>query len=131
MQFCDFFEAAAKIEEAAKIIPNSVELTQAKNIFITKERKFLISKYSSEKNNLIKLENWSDAINSLNKIKNDLYELTLKYPIVIQNDQAIIALYFVCIDKKWEDLIKEDDKQYFYDYKPNKKGKPYIMHKWR
>ena len=66
-----------------------------------------------------------------NNIKNDLYELTLKYPIVIQNDQAIIALYFVCIDKKWEDLKKEDDKQYFYDYKPNKKGKPYIMHKWR
>ncbi len=65
----NFFEAAAKIEEATEIIPNSVELTQAKNIFITKERKFLISKYSSQKNNLIKLEKWSDAINSLNKIK--------------------------------------------------------------
>ena len=64
-------------------------------------------------------------------IKNDLYQLSLKYPISITNDQAIIAFYFICIYKKWQELQKQDDEQCFYDYKPDDRiKKPYIMHKW-
>tara|TARA_B100001057_G_scaffold133449_1_gene132822 strand:- start:5963 stop:7378 length:1416 start_codon:yes stop_codon:yes gene_type:complete len=64
-----FTEARVILKKAAKIIPDSDELIQAKNILMTKERKFLISKYVSEKNQFIKLESWSEAINSLNKLK--------------------------------------------------------------
>lgn len=59
----------------------------------------------------------------------ELYNLSVKYPISLTNDQGIIALYFICINKKWQELKKEDDDQYYYDYKPNN-NKPYIMHKW-
>ena len=65
---------------------------------------------------------------------NDLYELANKYPIAKMNDQAIIALYFICIDKKWQELPVEDNEQQYYDLKPRRSlregGKPYIMHKW-
>tara|TARA_B100000424_G_scaffold130261_1_gene98714 strand:- start:1054 stop:1818 length:765 start_codon:yes stop_codon:yes gene_type:complete len=64
-----------------------------------------------------------------NTCKN-LYDLSIKYPLAITNDQAIVALYFICIDEKWEELSVEDDEQYFYDYKPRNRKKPYIMHKW-
>ena len=64
----------------------------------------------------------------------ELYDLSVKYPISITNDQAIIALYFICINKKWQEFKIEDDEQYYYDYKPRRSlaqgGKPYIMHKW-
>tara|TARA_Y100000992_G_C21183073_1_gene451669 strand:- start:48 stop:746 length:699 start_codon:yes stop_codon:yes gene_type:complete len=60
----------------------------------------------------------------------DLYNLSINFPLAITNDQAIIALYFICIDKKWEELKIEDEKQYYYDYKPRNRSKPYIMHKW-
>ena len=64
----------------------------------------------------------------------ELYDLSIKYPNSITNDQGIIALYFICINKVWQELTIEDPDQYFYDYKPRRTlaqgGKPYIMHKW-
>lgn len=60
----------------------------------------------------------------------DLNDLANKYPCSITNDQAIIALYYICINPKWKELPIEDDIQYFYDYKPRNNKKPYIIHKW-
>jgi len=60
----------------------------------------------------------------------DLYNLSIKYPLSITNDQGIIALYFICINKKWKELKIKDNNQYYYDYKPRNKKKLYIMHKW-
>ena len=65
-----------------------------------------------------------------NNLVNKLFNLACKYPISITNDQGIIALYFICIDKKWEEFDIEDNQQYIYDYKPRNNLKPYIMHKW-
>jgi hypothetical protein len=91
----------------------------------------------NEKFNLLDVKNYFNTsfmlfdTNIIQKnISNELYNLSLKYPLAITNDQAIIALYFICINKKWEEIKIEDDIQYYYDYKPRNKSKPYIMHKW-
>ena len=62
-------------------------------------------------------------------LKQNIYNLSLQYPISFTNDQGIIALYFTNIDKKWEQIQIQDDIQYYYDYMKRSNDKPYIMHK--
>lgn len=57
----------------------------------------------------------------------NLYQLTLEYPISITNDQGIIALYFTNVQPLWKQITLGNEKTFFYDYlKRNKKNK-YIM----
>jgi hypothetical protein len=58
----------------------------------------------------------------------DLYKLSLQYPISKTNEQGIMALYFT--NKNiWEQIKIKNEKTYYYDYlKRNKKDK-YIMTK--
>jgi|GEM_PF-2747396 len=57
----------------------------------------------------------------------NLYDLALKYPISITNDQGIIALYFTNIAAVWEQIALHDEKRFFYDYLKREKGNKYIM----
>ena len=59
----------------------------------------------------------------------DLLELTEKYPISRTNDQGMIALYFICINPQWKQIMIQDTEQYYYDYKKRAADKKYIMHK--
>jgi hypothetical protein len=58
----------------------------------------------------------------------DLYQLCLKYPISLTNDQGIVALYFTCIRPLWKQIPLENDVLCFYDYLARvNKHKEYIM----
>lgn len=47
----------------------------------------------------------------------DIYNLLLKYPISITNDQGIIALYFTQIYPCWQQIQRKiNDDLYTYDY---------------
>jgi hypothetical protein len=48
--------------------------------------------------------------------KSDLYELLLKYPISVTNDQGIIALYFTQEKPHWKQLRRKNEDTYYYDY---------------
>lgn len=63
------------------------------------------------------------------KLYNNLYELACKYPISRTNEQGIMALYFINIENRWEQIQIQDDIQYYYDYMKRSNDKPYIMHK--
>jgi hypothetical protein len=56
----------------------------------------------------------------------ELYNMLLKYPISITNDQAIIALYFTQVKSVWKQLRRKNETIYFYDY-VRCVNKPYIM----
>ena len=63
------------------------------------------------------------------RLYNNLYELACKYPISRTNEQGIMALYFINIENRWEQIQIQDDIQYYYDYMKRSNNKPYIMHK--
>ena len=46
----------------------------------------------------------------------ELYDLTLKYPISITNDQGIIALYFTNVKNVWRQIQTKNEHTSFYDY---------------
>jgi hypothetical protein len=56
----------------------------------------------------------------------ELYQMLLKYPISITNDQAIIALYFTQVKPVWKQLRRKNETTYFYDY-VRCVNQPYIM----
>ena len=58
-----------------------------------------------------------------------LYKTACKYPISRTNEQGIMALYFINIENKWEQIKMYDDNQYYYDCFIRTNDKPYIMHK--
>ena len=63
------------------------------------------------------------------KLFENIYNLACKYPISRTNDQGIIALYFINVENKWEQIKIQDEEQYYYDYIKRSGNKPYIMHK--
>lgn len=64
--------------------------------------------------------------------KSELIELTKEYPISITNDQGVVALYFVCVKKIWEQIKLGDDRAWYYDFQLRdfKKDKPHIILKY-
>jgi len=48
----------------------------------------------------------------------DLFKLALEYPNALQNDQTIIALYFVVIRKVWRQIPLGNARTLFYDWCP-------------
>ncbi len=58
---------------------------------------------------------------------NNLYDLIIKYPISITNDQGIIALYFTNIENKFEQIKIKDENTYYYDYLSRNNNNRYIM----
>ena len=57
---------------------------------------------------------------------NNLYNLLLKYPNSITNDQGIIALYFTNIKPYFEQILTGDNESNYYDYLRRENTK-YIM----
>ncbi len=62
-----------------------------------------------------------------NNTFNNLYQLTLEYPISNTNDQGIISLYFTCIKPFYKQLRIKNDNIYFYDYLSRDHSFHYIM----
>jgi uracil phosphoribosyltransferase len=61
----------------------------------------------------------------------EIYELLLEYPNCIQNDQSIIALYFICVKPGlWKQIQLKNDETFFYDYCKRTKTDKYIMIKY-
>jgi hypothetical protein len=60
-------------------------------------------------------------------IFNDLYNLTINYPISKTNDQGIIALYFTNVKQLWEQIMIRNIDTYFYDYSKRNINDKYIM----
>lgn len=58
---------------------------------------------------------------------NDLYNLTLEYPISRNNEQGIIALYFTNIEQRFKQIRTRNENIYFYDYLKREPTKEYIM----
>jgi hypothetical protein len=61
---------------------------------------------------------------------NDLYQLTLEYPISRTNDQGIIALYFTHIVPVWKQIPVRNEVTFFYDFFKRNKEEKYIMIKY-
>ena len=59
-----------------------------------------------------------------------LFQLLNDIPTVRTNDQAIIALYFTQIRKKWKQIPTRDSSMCFYDFCRRDGTMPYIMHKY-
>jgi hypothetical protein len=62
----------------------------------------------------------------------ELYNLTLEYPISIQSEQGIMALYFVHVRNIWKQIPIGDGKTFFYDFH-RRNGRPktdYIVLKY-
>lgn len=57
----------------------------------------------------------------------DLYNLMLRFPNSVTNDQGIMALYFTNVRKLWKQIPIGNDTINFYDYMDRHNGKPYIM----
>jgi len=57
----------------------------------------------------------------------DLYNLTLKYPISRTNDQGIIALYFTAINPVFEQIKTHDSDTKYYTYITHRHEGPFIM----
>jgi hypothetical protein len=57
----------------------------------------------------------------------ELYDLMLRFPNSLTNDQGILALYFTQIRKCWEQIQTGDLQQNYYDFWSRNNGKPYIM----
>jgi len=57
----------------------------------------------------------------------NLYNLTIEYPISITNDQGIIALYFTNLKPVFEQIKTHDENTHFYDYLSRNYSNKYIM----
>jgi len=64
-------------------------------------------------------------------IENDtlenIWKLTLEYPISLTNEQAIMALYFTNIKPLFKQIKIKNEDTYFYDYLSRQNGNKYIM----
>jgi len=58
---------------------------------------------------------------------NDLYNLTLEYPISTTNEQGIMALYFTNIEPRFKQIRTRNENIFFYDYLKRDQTKEYIM----
>ena len=58
---------------------------------------------------------------------NELYDLTLEYPISTTNEQGIMALYFTNIEPRFKQIRTRNENIYFYDYLKRDQTKEYIM----
>lgn len=56
-----------------------------------------------------------------------LYDLTLRCPSVLTNDQGIIALYFTQIVPAWQQIPLGDEQTLYYDFFLRDKTRPYVM----
>lgn len=61
---------------------------------------------------------------------NDLYELSLSYPISKTNEQGITALYFTNIKPLFKQIRTHNENTYFYDALRRNNTNKYIMLKW-
>lgn len=61
---------------------------------------------------------------------NDLYELSLSYPISKTNEQGIMALYFTNIKPLFAQIRTHNENTYFYDALRRNNTNKYIMLKW-
>ena len=57
----------------------------------------------------------------------NLYKLSLEYPISKTNEQGIMALYFTNIKPLWEQIRIKNEQTYFYDYSKRYSDGDYIM----
>jgi hypothetical protein len=60
----------------------------------------------------------------------NLYNLTLQYPISHNNDQGIIALYFTTIVPAWQQIPLKNGETYLYDFMKRGRPGPFIMIKY-
>ena len=58
---------------------------------------------------------------------NDLYKLSLEFPISKTNEQGIMALYFSNIKPVWKQIKTKNENIYFYDYFKRHPANNYIM----
>ena len=71
---------------------------------------------------------YDTAIIKEDTLKN-IIGLLYTYPIGVMNDQCYMSLYFIHVDKRWEQIPMGNDKTMFYDYFANNRKMPYIMKK--
>ncbi len=57
----------------------------------------------------------------------NMWNLTMEYPISVTNDQGIIALYYTCVKKAYRPIPLGDEHICFYDYFRREPDQPYIM----
>tara|TARA_Y100001980_G_C14526608_1_gene302147 strand:- start:487 stop:1254 length:768 start_codon:yes stop_codon:yes gene_type:complete len=62
-----------------------------------------------------------------NQTFQNLYNLSIKYPISNTNEQGIMALYFTNIKSLWEQIPVKNHKTFFYDYLSRNNNYKYIM----
>ena len=69
-----------------------------------------------------------------NLIKNntfdELFNLSVEYPISTTNEQGIMNLYFTNIKPAWKQIKTKDKNQYYYDFTSRKQFNKYIMLKY-
>lgn len=58
---------------------------------------------------------------------NNLFNLSVKYPICRTNEQGIIALYFTSIEPYFKQIQTHNENTHFYDYLSRNKNYKYIM----
>lgn len=58
---------------------------------------------------------------------NDLYNLSIEYDFASNNDQSILALYFICEKNIWEKLPIKKGELYLYDSIPRNRDYDYVM----
>lgn len=61
---------------------------------------------------------------------NNLFNLSVKYPISRTNEQGIMALYFTNIKPLFKQIKTHNETTYFYDYLSRNKNNKYIMLKY-
>jgi hypothetical protein len=59
----------------------------------------------------------------------DLYNLSLEYPISRTNEQGITALYFTNIKPLWKQLKIKNNETYLYDARKRDESYKYIINK--
>ena len=60
----------------------------------------------------------------------NLLDLSLKYPISITNEQAIISLYFTNIVPAWQQIPLRNEETFLYEYSNRGRNANFIMLKY-
>lgn len=60
----------------------------------------------------------------------DLYNLSIKYPISNTHDQGVIALYFTNVKPVWKQIPLRNEETYFYDFMKRGRQNNFIMIKY-
>jgi len=63
------------------------------------------------------------------KLITNLYNLAIKYPITLTNEQAIMALYFTNLEPIWEQIQLGNNETFFYRYGRDDLNQNYIITK--